>query len=78
MLQERTQRKQEAVVKARQKIVDQVADGKATLAPNLSEQDLDFLATTRVKLSQKDILKMYVGNWGELDLKQRRKIMGYV
>jgi len=21
---------------------------------------------------------MYVGNWGELDLKQRRKIMGYV
>jgi len=57
------------LIKARKKIEDEVAAGNATLAPNLSERDLDFLATTRVKLTQKDILKMYVGNWGELDLK---------
>ena len=48
------------------------------MAPGLGEKDIDFLATTRVKLSQKDILKMYVGNWAELDLKQRRKVMAFV
>ena len=44
----------------------------------MTDKDVEFLATTRVKLSQKEILKMYVGNWQELDLKQRRKVMGYV
>ena len=44
----------------------------------MSQEDIEFLATTRVQLSQKDILKMYVGNWQQLDLKQRRKVMGYV
>jgi len=44
----------------------------------MSKEDIEFLATTRVQLSQKDILKMYVGNWQQLDLKQRRKVMGYV
>jgi len=29
----------------------------------LEDIDLDFLAQTKVKLSQRDILKMYVGNW---------------
>ena len=44
----------------------------------LESQDLDFLAQTKVQLTQRDILKMYVGNWAQLDLKQRRKVMGYV
>jgi hypothetical protein len=44
----------------------------------LEDTDLDFLAQTKVKLSQRDILKMYVGNWAQLDLRQRRKVMGYV
>ena len=48
------------------------------MAPLLEEQDLDFLAQTKVKLTQRDILKMYVGNWAQLDLRQRRKVMGYV
>jgi large subunit ribosomal protein L47 len=47
-------------------------------APNLSEKDVEFLATTRVKLSQTEILGMYVGNWKNLNLKQRRKVMAYV
>ena len=37
MLQERTQRKAEALVKARGKIESEVAAGNATLAPNLNE-----------------------------------------
>ena len=49
-----------------------------TAAPLINEDDIDFLAQTRVKLKQKDILKMYVGNWAELELKQRRKVMGYI
>jgi len=44
----------------------------------MSAVDVDFMATAKVKLTQKDILKMYVGNWAVLDLKQRRKVMGYV
>ena len=48
------------------------------MAPLLDDQDLDFLAQAKVKLSQRDILKMYVGNWAQLDLRQRRKVMGYV
>ena len=48
------------------------------MAPQLESADLDFLAQAKVKLTQRDILKMYVGNWAQLDLKQRRKVMGYV
>ncbi len=58
--------------------MSKVEEGKTTFAPNLTKDDINFLATTQVKLSQKDILKMYVGNWASLDLKQRRKVMGYV
>jgi len=36
------------------------------------------LAATKVKLNQKDILKMHVKNWADLDLKQRRKVMGHI
>ena len=39
---------------------------------------MDFLAQTQVKLTQKDILKMYVGNWADLELKQRRKVMHHI
>ena len=52
--------------------------GSSTMAPNIEDVDLDFLAQTQTKLSQRDILKMYVGNWAQLDLKQRRKVMGHV
>ena len=48
------------------------------MAPLIEDADLDFLAQTKVHLSQKDILKMYVGNWTQLDLRQRRQVMGYV
>ena len=35
----------------------------AALAAGMTDKDVEFLATTRVRLSQKEILKMYVGNW---------------
>lgn len=44
----------------------------------MNESDLSLLSTTKVNLSQGDILKMYVKNWGELDLRQRRKVMGHI
>lgn len=78
MLQERDERKREKLQTARDKILSQVEAGETVLAPQMSQDDIDFLATTQVKLSQKDILKMYVGNWASLDLRQRRKVMGYV
>lgn len=47
-------------------------------AGDLDKNDINFVASTRVNLSQKELLQMYVGNWKEMDLKQRRKVMGYV
>lgn len=44
----------------------------------IKQEDIDFVASTKVKLSQKDILRMYVGNWADLTLKQRRKVFGFV
>ena len=52
-------------------------DGSQT-APMINQQDIDFIASTNVKLSQKDLLRMYVGNWAELNLKQRRQVFGYI
>ena len=78
MIKEQSERKNAQLVEARDKINAKLETGTTTLAPNFTAADVDFLATTRVKLSQKDILKMYVGNWASLDLKQRRKVMGYV
>lgn len=46
--------------------------------PLLNENDLMLIATSKAKLSQTDILKMYVKNWSELDMKQRRKVMGHI
>ena len=51
---------------------------ETTIAPLLNEGDLKLLSMSKVNLSQADILKMYVKNWGELDLKQRRRVMGHV
>lgn len=62
----------------REKIKESQLSEETAMAAQLDDKDIDFLASMRVKLSQKEILQMYVGNWMELDLKQRRKVMGYV
>lgn len=77
-LRERNEKKAKELQSEKEKIMKEFESDEASLAPGIEEKDAEFLATTRVKLSQKDILKMYVGNWQDLDLKQRRKVMGYV
>lgn len=47
-------------------------------APLLTEQDFQLLTQAKVKLTQNEILKMYVKNANDLDLKQRRKVYGAV
>ena len=77
-LRSKEKQRKEALSKARSEISASTQQGQGTVAPLLEDVDLDFLAQTKVKLSQRDILKMYVGNWAQLDLRQRRKVMGYV
>ena len=62
----------------REKLRSSRENEETAMAASLDDKDIDFLASTRVKMSQKEILQMYVGNWADLDLKQRRKVMGYV
>jgi hypothetical protein len=49
-----------------------------TVAPLLNATDVEFLASTRYKMSQRDILKKHVKNHTELNLKQRREVMGHI
>ena len=62
----------------REKLRQTRENEETAMAASLDDKDIDFVASTRVKMSQKEILQMYVGNWADLDLKQRRKVMGYV
>lgn len=65
------------IAKAIEELKSLSLEENSTTAP-FEERDLKLLATTKVKLSQNDILKMHVKNWSELDLKQRRKVMGHI
>ncbi len=75
-LKSKEKERMEKFATAREQITKNSKEGAA--APMLGDEDLDFVAQTKVELSQRDILKMYVGNWAKLDLRQRRKVMGYV
>lgn len=67
---ERHIRQQEKLLKAKKSIMDNVTAGESQLAPTMSEGDVEFLVTTQAThLRQRDIIKMYVGNWAKLDLK---------
>ena len=80
MLKKKDEKKAEELSKARVDIKQSIEESEqsGTIAPLMNEEDIDFLAQTKVKLNQKDILKMYVGNWAELDLKQRRRVMFHI
>ena len=51
MLKERDERKREKLQAARDKILSQVDSGETVLAPQIGQEDIDFLATTQVKFS---------------------------
>ena len=81
-LQQKDDFKANQMKRAREKIMHQIEksekrDGSQT-APLINQQDIDFIASTKVRLGQKDLLRMYVGNWADLNLKQRRKVFGYI
>jgi ribosomal protein L29 len=88
MLQERKERKEnkfnlikDSMMSTFEKSARTNRDGeefKVATAPLLDEGDIAYLAQSRMKLSQKDILKSHVKNWAELDLKQRRKVMSHI
>lgn len=78
MLKSKERERMTQLVNTRDEIKKSAEDSSVNVAPMLEDQDIDFLAQAKTKLSQRDILKMYVGNWAQLDLKQRRKVMGYV
>lgn len=42
------------------------------MAPMLEDKDLKFIATTQAKIPQREIMRLYVGNYTNLTLKQRR------
>lgn len=64
-------RKRTKFTEARDSIKRSIDDAETpvTTAPMLDDKDVDFIAQTKVGFKQKDILKMYVGNWADLDLR---------
>ncbi len=77
-LTERFKKKQEAIEKKFEGMKDRLVKEDTAASPLLNETDLKLISTAQTKLSQSDILKMYVKNWGELDLRQRRKVMAHI
>ena len=75
---ERFKKKQEAIEKKFEGMKDRLVKEDTAASPLLNETDLKLISTAQTKLSQSDILKMYVKNWGELDLRQRRKVMAHI
>lgn len=77
-LTERFKKKQDVIEKKFEGMKDRLVKEETAASPLLNETDLKLISTAQTKLSQADILKMYVKNWGELDLRQRRKVMGHI
>jgi len=69
MLKARAARKNEQLKSVKEAIMSVKDDDKSVLASNITEDDVELLATTKVKLTQKDILRSFVGNWATLTLK---------
>ena len=78
MLQQRNARRKEKLAQETERLEEIFADSENQNAGMLDEKDIKFLATTQVKLSQSDILRMYVKNASDLDLKQRRQVMAHI
>ena len=78
MLAQRSAKKFEAVENKFNTLKDAFAKPETAKSPLLNEGDLKLISSAQTKLNQSDILKMYVKNWGELDLRQRRRVMAHV
>lgn len=72
---QRIKKKNEAIKLRLSKSLDSLkstANSEDTATASIQEVDLKLISQTKNRLSQKEILKMYVKNYSELDLKQRR------
>ena len=78
MLAKKAAKKKEAMDTSFESLKERFAKEETATSPLLSEGDLKLISTAQTNLSQGDILRMYVKNWAELDLKQRRKVMGHI
>jgi len=78
LLAQRAASRHEALKTAFEQMKSLSSKTEVAKAPLLDESDLKLMATTQVGLSQGEILRMYVKNWGDLDLRQRRKVMGHI
>lgn len=78
MLAKKAAKKKEALETSFESLKEKFAKEETATSPLLSEGDLKLISTAQTNLSQGDILRMYVKNWAELDLKQRRKVMGHI
>lgn len=76
LLRKKSERKEKKFEKIKSNMLDKYEN--KVVAPLLDETDIEYLAQSSMKLSQKDILKKHVKNWSDLDLKQRRKVMGHI
>jgi NACalpha-BTF3-like transcription factor len=78
VLAKKAAKKKEALETSFESLKEKFAKEETATSPLLSEGDLKLISTAQTNLSQGDILRMYVKNWAELDLKQRRKVMGHI
>lgn len=60
------------------KFTDAIKDQSKAPAPLLDSTDIRMMAGNRYKMSQKEILQRHVSNHKELDLKQKRQVMGHI
>lgn len=74
MVKAKTQKRFEDYNKLVEKLKDKQNQENAVVSPLLNEADLKLVAAEQSGLTQGDILRMYVKNHNELDLKQRRQV----
>ena len=58
--------------------VEKDGEAEVNMAPSLTPKDMRFIASNQVKMPQKEIMKLYVGNYHQLTLKQRRQVASFI
>ena len=78
MLKRKAEKKKAVFSKTYEEMKAATEKEDSATSPLLVDADLNILTQAKTKLTQGDILKMYVKNSSELDLKQRRKVIGVI
>jgi len=78
MMKAKREKKQEEYNKILEGLKTRSVSEESVTAPMISEKDMKLVAATQAKLSQNEILRMYVKNYAELGLKQRRQVLAKI